>query len=642
VTDAISHKIIANREIYVNNDTTSHKDTYVWTRPGPKPSAIAGLPLIAKEQAIGVLWVSRNTPIKQNELNLLTTLSEMAATTIHRGTLTQAEIKRRQEAEALAQATSALTQTLDLATLLDGILIRLERVVPFDSSAVFLIENNKLNIVTGRGLPDQEALIQHQYPLDGELFPVIQENREPMVILDASADSRFKRWGNTDYARGWLGVPLIAQDEVIGFISLDSKTANAYGEREATLAQAFANQAAAAIQNAQLLSQVQRHADELEQRVLDRTQELSVLFDVAAVASTPTDLKTTLEQVLSIVTSTLESTKGGIFLLNQKKDKLSMVSHIGLSEEMVAAFKTMELGNGIVSSVFQSGQFAISEDVSSDPRVEEQAKQFYFGPFAGFSLQIEGKIKGVIAVVRDGGQPVFSQDEINLLRSIADQVSSIIASAQLREQAESAAILEERQRLARDLHDAVSQTLFSASVIAQTLDRLWERGPDLVRQNLLELQKLTQGALAEMRNLLLELRPATLENTIMPDLLKQLGAGFTGRTKTEIEISILGQEKLPSEIHIAFFRLAQEGLNNIIKHARAQKVLLNYDSQPKQTRLTIQDDGLGFDINEQKPGHHGLTIMRERTTTIGANFEIISKPGEGTCLEIVWTPSNLN
>ena len=195
---------------------------------------------------------------------------------------------------------------------------------------------------------------------------------------------------------------------------------------------------------------------------------------------------------------------------------------------------------------------------------------------------------------------------------------------------------EERQRLAHELHDAVSQTLFSASTIAQTLQRTWDNNPDIVHQNLGELQILTQGALAEMRNLLLELRPGALEHIAMPDLLHQLVDGFSGRTKTEIELLVSGDHPLSYNVRFVFFRLAQEALNNIIKHARANQVQVNYDSQPDQVQLIIEDNGRGFDPSIISPGHHGLEIMKERAGTINATIHIKSQVDGGTTVSIIW------
>lgn len=218
-----------------------------------------------------------------------------------------------------------------------------------------------------------------------------------------------------------------------------------------------------------------------------------------------------------------------------------------------------------------------------------------------------------------------------------DVMISFVRDLTERREAEAAA-RDERQRLARELHDAVSQTLFSANTIAQTLERSWEKNPELVRHHLNELQILTLGALAEMRTLLLELRPGALEHISMVDLLSQLVDGFSGRSKTKIELLISGDHPLPFDIRYVFFRLVQEVFNNIIKHARADHVEVSYDSQPDRVQLIIEDNGRGFDPTNIEPGHHGLAIMKERAKAIQADLQITSQPGKGTSVSLHWRP----
>jgi signal transduction histidine kinase len=211
-----------------------------------------------------------------------------------------------------------------------------------------------------------------------------------------------------------------------------------------------------------------------------------------------------------------------------------------------------------------------------------------------------------------------------------------VENARLRQQAEQAAILEERQRLARDLHDVVSQSLFSASVIAETLPRLWKHDPETVRQSLADLHRLTRGALAEMRTLLLELRPDTLMEADLEDLLRQLTEAIAGRTQMAVSLRVEGQPPSPTEAKTTLFRLAQEALNNIVKHARASQVTVTLNSQPDQIVLSISDDGRGFDPNNVPSGHLGLDIMRERAEAIGATLKITSQPGQGAEVVIIW------
>ena len=156
-------------------------------------------------------------------------------------------------------------------------------------------------------------------------------------------------------------------------------------------------------------------------------------------------------------------------------------------------------------------------------------------------------------------------------RTLADQLAIAIENSRLYEQASELAASHERQRLARDLHDAVSQTLFSVSLIAEVLPRIYARDPDQGAQRLEELRQLTRGALAEMRTLLLELRPAALAEANLPDLLKQLGEAVTGRARIPVEVVSEGSPELPSDVRLAFYRIAQEALNNVAKHSGASR-----------------------------------------------------------------------
>jgi len=206
----------------------------------------------------------------------------------------------------------------------------------------------------------------------------------------------------------------------------------------------------------------------------------------------------------------------------------------------------------------------------------------------------------------------------------------------LYEQAEQTAIAAERHRLARELHDAVTQTLFSANLIADVLPRIWNRNPDEGLQNLEELRQLTRGALAEMRTLLLEMRPESLERSDLQSLLTQLGEAFVGRVRVPLDLEMEGDCELTHEVKVVFYRVAQEALNNIAKHSGARQVAMRLDGQPGQMYLCIRDDGLGFEAGSMTPDHLGIAIMRERANAIGARLKIESQLGQGTTVELDW------
>jgi PAS domain S-box-containing protein len=196
---------------------------------------------------------------------------------------------------------------------------------------------------------------------------------------------------------------------------------------------------------------------------------------------------------------------------------------------------------------------------------------------------------------------------------------------------------EERQRLARDLHDAVSQTLWSASLIADVLPELWEQDQQKGRDLLRRLRQLTHGALAEMRALLLELRPSALVEQPLGELLQRMCEAVSSRTGWQVRLHTAGECSLEPDVHIGFYRLAQEALNNAARHATATTVEVELHCEPDRATLTVRDDGRGFDPSSSQDGQHlGLGIMRERAASIGAALMIESRPGAGTRIEVHW------
>lgn len=240
---------------------------------------------------------------------------------------------------------------------------------------------------------------------------------------------------------------------------------------------------------------------------------------------------------------------------------------------------------------------------------------------------------GEVRWVRASSQPVLEGGRVTGLQGVmADVTAYKLAEAQLEEAAAAA----ERERLARELHDAVTQAVFSASLIAETLPKIWESHPDEARHGLEALRRLTCGALAEMRSLLLELRPGALGEQSMRTLLRQLTDGMMARTNVTVTTDIDGDCTLPSEVRLALYRVAQEALNNVARHADASQASLVLRCTPDRASLRIADDGRGFNLTGAEPHHLGLQIMRERAQTIGATLDIQSEPDHGTELEVTW------
>lgn len=235
----------------------------------------------------------------------------------------------------------------------------------------------------------------------------------------------------------------------------------------------------------------------------------------------------------------------------------------------------------------------------------------------------------------------LGEEEKGLLSIYADQAALAIGNERLHARAAESAVLAERTRLARDLHDAVTQTLFSASLIADALPDAYqndrEEGQVLIR----ELRQLTRGALAEMRSLLMELRPSAVMEARLGDLLRQLAEALIGRTNIVVKLDVRGDCRMPDDVHMALYRIAQESITNIIKHSKASKVNIalvceKMSGNVYNVSMEIRDNGRGFEQATVPGSRFGLLDLRERAQAIGAELTLESSPGKGTRIQTTW------
>lgn len=267
-----------------------------------------------------------------------------------------------------------------------------------------------------------------------------------------------------------------------------------------------------------------------------------------------------------------------------------------------------------------------------------------FHSYAGTPIWLQGKIIGFINVF--SYQPDrFEEKHAQRLQSFANNAATAIRNAQLYARAQEAAAWEERRRIAEDLHDVVSQTLFSINMIADSLPELWDTRPYAVPRKLGRLRQLTHMAFSEMRTLLFELRPETIVDMPLPQLIHQLVEGMSNRSAVNIMKHLNCDEPrtdtLPLDVKITFYRITQEALNNTIRHAEARSVQIFLNMSADGLYLAITDDGRGFDVGVHQSGHMGLQIIQDRAQRIGAHLEILSEPMRGTLINATWKSENV-
>lgn len=242
---------------------------------------------------------------------------------------------------------------------------------------------------------------------------------------------------------------------------------------------------------------------------------------------------------------------------------------------------------------------------------------------------------------------MYHDDDVTILELLAAHAATAIENARRARIAQRTAIDEERNRLARDLHDSVSQSLFSASLIAEQLPAMARINSKAASDGLQTLHQLVRGALIEMRALLIELRPAALAEAPLHVAIDQLANAFTARRGIPIAVALDPAPQVPPMVQEALYRIVQECLNNALKHAQARTIgvqmavepaILNAETAWTGTlTLTVTDNGRGFVIDQLDPTHLGLGIMRERAAAIGALLQIASRPGAGTQISVTWS-----
>ena len=403
-------------------------------------------------------------------------------------------------------------------------------------------------------------------------------------------------------------------------------------------------------QNRELEDQIEERTSEIEQR----RQVAEGLRDILAIINSNQPLDEILHHIVVQASSLLDSDACVLTSFDLANETVHIESHHKLPEAL-ASIADLPLYQGRANQALLNRQPYVETHLMGTIQPVMQSALGLAPQWQKWQTIIRNHYNAYMAVpiiVRDEVFGCFTfyyhqvayltgheLEKIELAVVFADQAALAIENAFLRSQAEQSAIAAERNRLARDLHDAVTQTLFSASLIAEVLPRIWEKDQNEGGRRLEELRQLTRGALAEMRTLLLELRPATLVESELGELLKQLSEAFAGRTRIPAKLNINGYCQLPPNVKIAIFRIAQEALNNTSKHSGASEVTISLDCDENWVKLMVTDNGVGFEQNQLTPDHLGLSIMRERAETIEAWINIQSQLGEGTQVIVEWTKS---
>lgn len=376
----------------------------------------------------------------------------------------------------------------------------------------------------------------------------------------------------------------------------------------------------------------------LERRVEQRTQELSALLEISSNVASTLELDALLELILDQLTLVIEHT--GSAILTLEGDTLLMV-----------AFRSWVANDGPRRTVFpigevtgiwerlQHGESVVIPDLWGDSEDAATFRQYFTGVYAErFSrirsfllcgLIVKGEAIGILSMTHVEPN-AFSRRDATLAAAVARHAAIAIENARLFEQAQGKAALEERQKLARELHDSVSQALYGIALGAQTAKTLLERDPPQAAAPVDYVLSLAEVGLAEMRALIFELRPESLATEGLVAALNKQTAALSARYQIQITMDFTEEPDLPLEVKEVLYRIAQEAMHNTVKHAKASSICVHLACSGDSVVLELTDDGIGFDAGQSFPGHLGLQSMRERTGRLGGQIGIDSAPGQGT------------
>jgi PAS domain S-box-containing protein len=536
--------------------------------------------------------------------------------------------RRARELETITAVSSSMRQAHSRSELVEVILQNLVALLKAQfATFAFLVGNALLfeHVVSSKPFWQKQ-----QVPTHTRIFKEVIDTGKPITVecLDPELESELPGWiwENLPASGSFIVYPLISGQTTVGVIVLGFNHPGQLSPEQVNLVAAVAEMAGNAIHR--MLA-----AEELENMVDRREKELEVIYQVSSAASKSLDIRQALQQALALTLAAVHLDMGGIYLLDKPDGTPGQIIFQGPGLDNPEIFEHMIPGE-IVSTVIHNKQTAFAPGPRLDHQGVRSSDQNANEPFMGLPMKYQDHVVGVL-VIRNPRGVGTDADELTLLSFIANHLGLVVENSRLYKTAEHSAVLQERSRLARELHDSVTQTLYSANLYSVGAQRYAAQGnyPE-VDTYLTQIGQLAQQALKDMRLLVYELRISELfQNDLLGALQNRLDA-VERRSAIQVAIQAEGISPLPELVGENLYRIAIEALNNSLKHARASHLWIELHQTEHQFELDIQDDGCGFEPGCSGKGGMGLTTMRERSGIIGGSLQIQTSPEKGTRIEV--------
>ncbi|CUS05593.1 exported protein of unknown function [Candidatus Promineifilum breve] len=578
---------------------------------------------------------------------------------------------RTHELQTVLQVSRNVASTLDLQPLLANILDELRRVVEFRFARLFIMDGDEAVLLEERGevsglagfyylggLAETEAQLAAGRPL------IVADTRAASPVLDhlRRMSASVNDLERLNAIGSFMTLPLTARERRVGVMTLAHGEPGYYTPQRVDLAMAFAAQAAVAIENARLFATEQ-----------ERGEQLRVINQVSRTIAGILDVNSLLRQTAALIHQQFGYYHVGIGLVEGDYVVYRARAGVGVDRpagevwasdaaQRIAAVPAavqshrddgdptpddsptfipnrLRIGKeGLTGRAAATGQPIIAADVEQDPRHIRLAG-LHTRSEAVVPIKSQEVVIGVLDVQSDKLND-FDQSDIDILQALSNQLAVAIENARLYESAGQLAALEERQKLARELHDSVSQALYGIALGTRTARAMVDRAavPDDDKPGLIEpldyVLAQADAGMAEMRALIFELRPESLQSEGVVAALRKQTAALQARHQIPVAVEFGPEPELPLAQKEMLYRVAQEAMHNIVKHARATSAEVRLVGDNGKVLLEICDNGQGFDMTRDYPGHLGLKSMRERVEKGGGVLTIASDVGGGTRIQV--------
>jgi signal transduction histidine kinase len=554
-------------------------------------------------------------------------------------TQTEAERKQRALAQGLTQSVISLNSSLLPEDVLDTILNQIYRSVSFQQASITLIEGQQLHVAGFRGSEDQPKKstgLKRSYALDE--WPLVQQihaTHRPVLIPDTTQDADWRDIPGLEWVRSYLGAPLIRDRRVIGVINLNGDQPGYFNQESVERLMAFAAPAAMALHNAQLY------------KAESTARQAAETFSAAAQSLTQTlDLEQIVNALLEHIDAILHADVTSVALLEGETRLTTRAVLNGqgtMDTEQIMSIVLDTTTIPLLQELLSTGKSitALEADLNREPLPGlEHIRSWLVVP-----LVAGDKIIGVVGLGKAEATS-FTNEQIQWAEVLAGQGAMAIQNAWLFEQVRSSSdrlqslarkLVElqeaERYHIARELHDEAGQALSSLKL---SLGRL-EQDPDCprhIRRRLLDMKGMVDGVLEELHRLAMDLRPVALDHLGLVAALEQLAGHLNSeRLSVQFKAVAIEQQRLPRDLETSLYRIVQEALTNILRHAHAGNVGILLEQTDGWVKLFVEDDGVGFASDESTDGEQlGLVGMRERAEMFGGSLSIESSPGSGTAI----------